>query len=138
MNGHKLTHVEQHVCKIFPDWESLGKVLNQFPEMLRPIFTRRYKTLLPCLDLTAEREKKLLSPSRQAMEGPEPSYDNIVSGYELYRYKNPFHLQHGGQLKHGFQIAYETWGHLNADKSNAILLHTGLSVNKSVHWRIIW
>jgi len=28
-----------------------------------------------------------------------------------------------------FDIAYETWGTLNADKSNAILLHTGLSAS---------
>ncbi len=27
------------------------------------------------------------------------------------------------------KIAYETWGHLNSDKSNAILLHTGLSAS---------
>ncbi len=27
------------------------------------------------------------------------------------------------------QIAYETWGELNADRSNAVLLHTGLSAS---------
>ncbi|WWC92788.1 homoserine O-acetyltransferase [Kwoniella dendrophila CBS 6074] len=31
-----------------------------------------------------------------------------------------------------FQIAYETWGQLNEDKSNAILLHTGLSASSHV------
>lgn len=33
-----------------------------------------------------------------------------------------------GRLE-GVQIAYETWGELNADKSNAVLLHTGLSAS---------
>ncbi|WWD20317.1 homoserine O-acetyltransferase [Kwoniella shandongensis] len=31
-----------------------------------------------------------------------------------------------------FQIAYETWGTLNSDRSNAILLHTGLSASSHV------
>lgn len=31
-----------------------------------------------------------------------------------------------------FSVAYETWGTLNADKSNAILLHTGLSASSHV------
>jgi len=39
---------------------------------------------------------------------------------------DPFPL-HGGGVLHGARIAYEAWGRLNADKSNAILLFTGLS-----------
>jgi homoserine O-acetyltransferase len=39
---------------------------------------------------------------------------------------DPFAL-HGGGVLHGARIAYETWGRLNADRSNAILLYTGLS-----------
>lgn len=39
---------------------------------------------------------------------------------------DPFPL-HGGGVLHGARIAYESWGKLNADKSNAILLFTGLS-----------
>lgn len=31
-----------------------------------------------------------------------------------------------------YTIAYETWGNLNADRSNAILLHTGLSASSHV------
>ncbi|EJT52489.1 hypothetical protein A1Q2_00605 [Trichosporon asahii var. asahii CBS 8904] len=31
-----------------------------------------------------------------------------------------------------YSIAYETWGKLNADKSNAILIHTGLSASSHV------
>lgn len=32
-----------------------------------------------------------------------------------------------------FTVAYETWGTLNADKSNVILLHTGLSASSHAH-----
>ncbi|MEO6184841.1 MAG: hypothetical protein ABIP38_11065, partial [Steroidobacteraceae bacterium] len=39
---------------------------------------------------------------------------------------DPFHLRQGGALKRA-QIAYECWGKLNSDRSNAILLFTGLS-----------
>jgi len=39
---------------------------------------------------------------------------------------DPFQFWRGGELHDG-QVAYETWGELNADRSNAILLFTGLS-----------
>lgn len=39
---------------------------------------------------------------------------------------DPFELYRGGAL-HGARIAYETWGKLNAGRSNAVLLYTGLS-----------
>ncbi|MBS0579225.1 MAG: homoserine O-acetyltransferase [Proteobacteria bacterium] len=39
---------------------------------------------------------------------------------------DPFPMWRGGQL-HGARCAYETWGTLNAQRSNAILLFTGLS-----------
>ncbi len=38
----------------------------------------------------------------------------------------PFVLRRGGTLP-GLKLAYETWGELNADRSNAVLLFTGLS-----------
>lgn len=60
--------------------------------------------------------------------GPEPSYDNIVTGYEKFEYPHPFLLDHGGILPK-FDIAYETWGTLNEKKDNAILIHTGLSAS---------
>ena len=60
--------------------------------------------------------------------GPEPSYTKVVSGYQLYHHAHPFRLDYGGELPE-FDLAYETWGTLNADKSNAILLHTGLSAS---------
>ena len=39
---------------------------------------------------------------------------------------SPFPMKDGGQL-HGARMAYETWGKLDADGRNAILIHTGLS-----------
>jgi len=39
---------------------------------------------------------------------------------------DPFPIWRGGAL-HGAQIAYETWGQLNAARDNALLLFTGLS-----------
>jgi homoserine O-acetyltransferase len=42
------------------------------------------------------------------------------------RLPDPFPLWRGGVL-HGAQIAFETWGRLNAARDNAVLLFTGLS-----------
>jgi homoserine O-acetyltransferase len=38
----------------------------------------------------------------------------------------PFAMKRGGQLR-GAHVAYETWGSLNADRDNAVLVLTGLS-----------
>ncbi|KJE93474.1 homoserine O-acetyltransferase [Capsaspora owczarzaki ATCC 30864] len=78
-----------------------------------------FSASFPCMEKEAER---------RAAGGPEPMYDRVVSGYEVYHHKTPFQLYHGGVLPE-FNIAYETWGTLNASKSNAILLHTGLSAS---------
>ncbi|KAK5816822.1 homoserine O-acetyltransferase [Linnemannia elongata] len=79
----------------------------------------------PCVDQLEQRTQKFL----QSFDGgPEPSYSNPISGYSLYQHNEPFLLDHGGILPK-FEIAYESWGELNADKSNVILLHTGLSAS---------
>jgi len=44
----------------------------------------------------------------------------------FYRDEQPFALLRGGELP-GLELAYETWGELDADRSNAIILFTGLS-----------
>ena len=81
----------------------------------------------PCLDNTEARTQKL---SRRSMSGPEPSY---TSGkHETFHSAEPILLDWGGVLP-SFDLAYETWGTLNADKSNAILLHTGLSASSHAH-----
>ena len=49
-----------------------------------------------------------------------------VSALRYARLPEPFHMARGGVLP-GAQVAYECWGQLDADRSNAILLFTGLS-----------
>lgn len=75
----------------------------------------------PCLDKLEHRTQSFES-------GPEPSYSFDFSGYELYKSTAPLFLDNGGVL-HEFELAYETWGSLNEDRSNAILIHTGLSAS---------
>lgn len=82
----------------------------------------------PCLD--ALESKTATLEARSLASGPEPSYTSGAT--EVYHCKDPLLLDWGGVLPE-FNIAYETWGELNADKSNAILLHTGLSASSHAH-----
>lgn len=92
----------------------------------------------PCVDANEARTARILANQGPAIDvpveddassdGPEPLYSNIVSGYKVYHHSEPFLLDYGGELPE-FDIAYETWGKLNEDKSNTILLHTGLSAS---------
>ncbi|GMF07742.1 unnamed protein product [Ambrosiozyma monospora] len=77
----------------------------------------------PCLEKLEQRSKALIE------NGPEPAYSKITAGsVEIYHSKEPVFLDYGGYLPE-YQIAYESWGKLNADRSNAILIHTGLSAS---------
>lgn len=78
----------------------------------------------PCLDAVELRTKEI--QSRSALNGPEPSY--TTGAHKIFTSKTPILLDYGGILQE-LTIAYETWGGLNADKSNVILLHTGLSAS---------
>lgn len=49
-----------------------------------------------------------------------------MSARKILKIDKPFKFRKGGKLP-SYQLAYETWGELNADQSNAILLFTGLS-----------
>ncbi|KAL5114901.1 Serine O-succinyltransferase [Pleosporales sp. CAS-2024a] len=81
----------------------------------------------PCLDAYETRSASL---SRRSISGPEPSY---TSGHtQNFRSRQPMLLDWGGILPE-FNIAYETWGTLNQHRSNAILLHTGLSASSHAH-----
>lgn len=104
----------------------------------------------PCVDQNETRHAKLLQKQQEQKQahkgkgkasdvddgvdesGPEPAYSNIVSGYKIFHYSQPFALDYGGSLPE-FDIAYETWGTLNADRTNAILVHTGLSASSHAH-----
>lgn len=78
------------------------------------------KIAFPCLDKAEQRTISIRE------SGPEPQYTSKNFGFEVYRIPRALQLDYGAEL-HGVQIAYETWGQLNKDRSNAILLHTGLS-----------
>lgn len=84
----------------------------------------------PCLDAMETRSATLQSSSSSSSAGPEPSYTSGVT--QVYHCDDPLRLDWGGVLP-SFDVAYETWGALNADKSNAILLHTGLSASSHAH-----
>lgn len=89
----------------------------------------------PCLD---KREQKnidlgkscsLSSALSSSLDtGPEPLYSFVQSGFDVYRHKQPIFLDYGGHLLE-HEVAYESWGTLNKDKSNLILVHTGLSAS---------
>lgn len=86
----------------------------------------------PCLEVAEQRTQRLASRKSQksSLSGPEPSY---TSGHhELFTSEQPLLLDWGGVLP-SFSIAYETWGSLNPDRSNSILLHTGLSASSHAH-----
>lgn len=48
------------------------------------------------------------------------------SAAQTFALSSPFPMKRGGQLRDAV-LAYETWGELNAERSNAILILTGLS-----------
>ncbi|KAK9237046.1 Alpha/Beta hydrolase protein [Lipomyces kononenkoae] len=79
----------------------------------------------PCLDILENRTRSFDS-------GPEPTYSRNLTGYEIYHSSQPLRLDNGGILRE-FDIAYETWGNLNEDNTNAILIHTGLSASSHAH-----
>ena len=81
----------------------------------------------PCLDAVESRSVAL---SRRSLRGPEPSY--TTGKHHTFHSRHPLLLDWGGILPE-FDIAYETWGQLNENGSNAILLHTGLSASSHAH-----
>ena len=82
----------------------------------------------PCLDAQEARTATLSAQSLSS--GPEPSY--TTGQHQNWYSERPLLLDWGGSLPQ-FDIAFETWGTLNETKSNAILLHTGLSASSHAH-----
>ncbi|KAJ1335813.1 homoserine O-acetyltransferase [Microdochium nivale] len=82
----------------------------------------------PCLDALETRSATL--EARSLSTGPEPAY--TAGATEVFNCKESLLLDWGGVLPE-FDIAYETWGTMNANKSNVILLHTGLSASSHAH-----
>jgi homoserine acetyltransferase len=76
----------------------------------------------------------LASPARSRhtrRPGPEPTYHKIASGYKTFTSTAPFQCRFTDNANQGVlpsvTVAYETWGKLNEQRSNAVLIHTGLS-----------
>ncbi|XP_048587756.1 acetyltransferase efuC [Nematostella vectensis] len=67
--------------------------------------------------------------SKSNSHGIDPVYSKVNSGYKTFVYDNPFYFQHNDGVIPQLEIAYETWGELNSDKTNVILLCTGLSAS---------
>jgi homoserine acetyltransferase len=84
----------------------------------------------PCLDAVESRTREIQSQVMASTSGPEPSY--TAGPHEKFTSTTPILLDNGGVLRE-FMIAYETWGELNADRSNVVLLHTGLSASSHAH-----
>ena len=55
-----------------------------------------------------------------------PMTEFIPAGSRFVDLPSPFRMKRGGVL-HGARMAFETWGELDADGSNAVLILTGLS-----------
>lgn len=83
-----------------------------------------------------DRSSRLLDqrtePSRStsSSSGPEPFY--TTGAHQRFTSHEPLRLDWGGQLP-SYTVAYETWGTLDSSRSNAILLHTGLSASSHAH-----
>ena len=95
---------------------------NDRPDSTNPALS------FPCLD--AQEQKSATLQSRSLDSGPEPSY--TTGKHLVFHSDDPFLLDWAGRLSQ-FDIAYETWGSLNTDRSNAILIHTGLSASSHAH-----
>ena len=63
------------------------------------------------------------------MQGPEPDYDKITTGYKTFTSRQPFYMKYNKGVLPELHVAYETWGQLNHDRSNAVLIHAGLSAS---------
>lgn len=118
--------------RIFHDTSSrkAGPALKQALDgpPLQPPDSSNPALSFPCLDAQEARTASL--SKRSLSSGPEPSYTTGV--HRNWHSNDPLLLDWGGVLPE-FNIAYENWGQLNEDKSNAILLHTGLSASSHAH-----
>ncbi|PFH36122.1 putative homoserine O-acetyltransferase [Besnoitia besnoiti] len=88
-----------------------------------PLSTIIRELILPPLQ---QRSADLGCPCFSA--GPEPTYSPVHAGYHLQECMRSMNTSYGGVVPF-VNIAYETWGELNLDRSNAVLLTCGLSAS---------
>lgn len=61
--------------------------------------------------------------------GPEPAYHNVTTGYKVFRSKKPFQLRLNNGVLPQLDVAYETWGELNKNRDNALIVLAGMSAS---------
>ncbi|XP_046547209.1 LOW QUALITY PROTEIN: uncharacterized protein LOC124257240 [Haliotis rubra] len=94
-----------------PDYPELGE---EEPNSSLPF--KGLETDFPCL-------------TRVQNAGPEPEYDKITMGFKVYNHETPFMLKYNGGILPHLKVAFETWGELNEEKNNAVLISAGLSAS---------
>lgn len=101
------------------------------PELCPQIETPDYKDHIQEIDPSVFKGLDSSFPcvARNQLLGPEPEYDNITKGYLQFVSSEPFHLKYRQGVLPELRIAYEIWGTLNEDCSNAVLITAGLSAS---------
>ncbi|XP_071802564.1 uncharacterized protein [Asterias amurensis] len=89
------------------------------PNYDKELMFKGLETNFPCL-------------SRLPSAGPEPEYHKISSGYKEFQFNEPFHLNYNSGVLPQLSIAYETWGELNQERSNVVVINTGMSASSHV------
>ena len=115
--------VQQLSIKIFCVRKCSGRNSSiRSPDFNKEVF-KGMSSHFSCL----ERVENKANGLKQA-GGLKGVYGEDVAGYKLFKHEKPFIFKGGGVIPE-LMIAYETWGELNEDKSNAILIHTVLSTS---------
>ncbi|XP_030853716.1 uncharacterized protein LOC584214 [Strongylocentrotus purpuratus] len=109
------------LCKAKSTDQQQKAVLQQLelPDFGSDLKFKGLETDFPCLARTPE-------------SGPDPAYQKVVSGYQNFHYNEPYSLKYNGCVLPELNIAYETWGELNHDMSNVVVVFTGLSSSSHV------
>ncbi|KAI9659322.1 MAG: hypothetical protein M1821_001580 [Bathelium mastoideum] len=116
-----------HGQSFMRDRAATAQAQPEEPKLPPPTDSSNPALSFPCLDAVESRSASL---SQRSLRGPEPSY--TTGKHQTFHSHLPLLLDWGGILPK-FVIAYETWGQLNGSRSNAILLHTGLSASSHAH-----
>ncbi|KAJ2965919.1 hypothetical protein NQ176_g10391 [Zarea fungicola] len=126
-------------ARVLPSCRHTSSRLLQTTVLARSGAASNPAMAFPCLDAMEDRSATLRRASSttssknsasSSSSSNEPSYTSGVT--QVHHVKEPLTLDWGGVLPE-FDIAYETWGKLNSEKSNAVLLHTGLSASSHAH-----
>ncbi|XP_052092585.1 uncharacterized protein LOC127729026 [Mytilus californianus] len=114
-----------HKCRTLSQRTNVLPEIEDFPQIDVPEYKeeaeeatifRGMETDFPCL-------------TRNKLNGPEPEYNKVVSGYKTFTSQIPFPLKYNHAVLPNITIAYETWGELNENKDNVVLIHAGLSAS---------